>query len=220
MNCIVVGSLDSLEANVLRYHRIWNQHNPPLTAQGRPPMIGLVVHALLAEDEQTAIAEAEPAARAYGYNLGAPRRLEAERRGLTQFTQRADSGAPQRGGPDRHRAVEERRDLDASLQALAKEEREQRDARRRTPGGIPGFVVTRHVPLLGYFEEYLKTGANYMVLSFQWGSLSHEQAMRSIRLFREHLAPRFALADPFTFNETQEQRARAEERGAAMGGHA
>jgi hypothetical protein len=42
-----------------------------------------------------------------------------------------------------------------------------------------------------------------MVLSFQWGSLSHAQAMRSIRLFREHLAPRYALADPFTF-EPQE----------------
>ncbi|HLY81005.1 MAG TPA: LLM class flavin-dependent oxidoreductase [Caulobacteraceae bacterium] len=199
MNCIVVGSLDTLEANVVRYHRIWDAHNPPLTPQGRPPMIGLVVHTLLAEDEATAIAEAEPAAKAYGYNLGAPRRLEAERRGLTQFTQRADSGAPQRGGPDRHRAVEERRDLDASLQALAKEEREQRDARRRTPGGIPGFVVGTPETVLGYFEEYLKTGADYMVLSFQWGSLSHAQAMRSIRLFREHLAPRFALADPFDF---------------------
>ena len=96
--------------------------------------------------------------------------------------------------------MEERRDLDASLQALAKEEREQRDARRRTPGGIPGFVVGTPETVLGYFEEYLKTGANYMVLSFQWGSLSHEQAMRSIRLFREHLAPRFALADPFSFD--------------------
>ena len=50
-----------------------------------------------------------------------------------------------------------------------------------------------------YFDEYLTTGANYMVLSFQWGSLSHSQAMRSIRLFREHLMPRFALPDPFSF---------------------
>src|SRR5580704_11840319 len=113
MNCIIVGSLDNLEANVARYRHIWAEHNPPMTAQGRPPMIGLVVHTLLAEDEQTAIAEAEPAAKAYGYNLGAPRRLEAERRGLTQFTQRADSGTAQRGGPERHRAVDERRDLDA-----------------------------------------------------------------------------------------------------------
>jgi len=198
MNCIVVGSLDTLEANVVRYRRLWAEHNRPLTAQGRPPMIGLVVHTLLAEDEAVAIADAEPAAKAYGWNLGAPRRLEAERRGLTQFTQRADSGVPQRG-PDRHRAVEERRDLDASLQALAEEERAERDRRRKTPGGLPGFVVGTPQSVVPYFEEYMKTGADYMVLSFQWGSLTHTQAMRSIRLFREHLAPRFALADPFTF---------------------
>ena len=35
---------------MLRYRRIWNENNGPLTAQGREPMIGLVVHMLLAED--------------------------------------------------------------------------------------------------------------------------------------------------------------------------
>ena len=205
MNCIVVGSLDTLEANVIRYRRLWAEHNPsPLTAQGRPPMIGLVVHVLLAEDEKTAIAEAEPAAKAYGYNLSAPRRIEAERRGLTQFQRPAVArpGAP--AGPDRHRAVEERRDLDASLETLKEEERAQRDARRRTPGGIPGFVVGTPQTVAPYFEEYARTGADYMVLSFQWGSLSHEQAMRSIRLFKDELMPRHGVVDPFDFrNETR-----------------
>jgi alkanesulfonate monooxygenase SsuD/methylene tetrahydromethanopterin reductase-like flavin-dependent oxidoreductase (luciferase family) len=199
MNCIVVGSLDTLEANVVRYRRIWAQHNGPLTAQGRPPMIGLVVHTLLAEDEKQAIAEAEPAAKAYAWNLGAPRRLEAERRGLTQFANRADSGVPQASTPERHRAVEERRDLDASMQSLAREEREQRDAKRRTPGGVPGFVVGTPETVRDYFDEYMKTGADYMVLSFQWGNLSHAQAMRSIRLFREHLMPHYGVADPYAF---------------------
>ena len=32
-------------------------------------------------------------------------------------------------------------------------------------------------------DEYLETGANYFVCSFQWGDLSHDQAMRSIELF-------------------------------------
>ena len=50
-----------------------------------------------------------------------------------------------------------------------------------------------------YFDEYMQTGANYMVLSFQWGSLAHEDAMRSIRLFKEELAPLYALADPHSF---------------------
>ena len=136
-----------------------------------------------------------------------PRRLEAERRGLTQFANRADSGAPQRGGPERHRAVEERRDLDASLQALAKEEREQRDARRRTPGGIPGFIVGTPETVRAYFDEYLTTGADYMVLSFQWGSLSHAQAMRSIRLFKDELMGRYAVPDPFRFETHAAERA-------------
>ena len=204
MNCIVVGSLDTLEANVVRYKNLWTAHNPSaLTAQGREPMIGLVVHIMLAEDEQQAIDEAKPAAAAYQYNLSAPRRLEAERRGLTQFQRPAapaGQAQPQRrGGPARHMAVEERKDLEASLEKLKTEERDLRDQRRRAPGGIPGFIVGTPETVRPYFDEYLKTGANYMVLSFQWGSLSHEQAMRSIRLFREHLMPHYNVADPFQF---------------------
>ena len=198
MSCVIVGSLDTLEANVVRYRKLWSQHNPSeLTPQGRPPLIGLVVHMLLAEDEQQAIAEAQPAARAYLWNLGTPRRLEAERRGLTQFTRPRQGGG--RSQPDRHVAPEERRDLDASLSNLSEDERKQRDERRRSPGGIPGFVVGTPESVRGYFDEYLKTGANYMVCSFQWGDLSHAQAMRSIRLFREGLMPHYGVSDPFTF---------------------
>ena len=101
--------------------------------------------------------------------------------------------------PERHLAPEERRDLDASLAKLAEEERKQRDTRRRTPGGMPGYVVGTPETVKTYFDEYLTTGANYMVLSFQWGNLNHAQAMRSIRLFREQLMPRYGLADPFDF---------------------
>lgn len=209
MNCIVVGSLDTFEANVVRYKNLWNQYNPsPLTAQGRDPMIGLVVHVLIDEDEQRAIEQARPAAQAYGYNLSAPRRLEAERRGLTQFQAPAGQTGGRPQAPTRHMATEERRDLDASLEKLKEEEREQRNARRRSPGGLPGYVVGTPDTLRDYFDEYMTTGANYMVLSFQWGNLSHEQAMRSIRLFREHLMPRYGVADPFTFGDSA-ARARA-----------
>jgi alkanesulfonate monooxygenase SsuD/methylene tetrahydromethanopterin reductase-like flavin-dependent oxidoreductase (luciferase family) len=208
MNCIVVGSLDTLEANVTRYKNKWKEYNSsPLTAQGREPMIGLVVHIMLAEDEQTAIEEAKPCAAAYQYNLSAPRRLEVERRGLTQFQRPAAAPAQadgttkpgERRGPARHMAVEERKDLNASLEKLAEEERNLRDQRRRSPGNIPGFVAGSPESVRDYFDEYMKTGANYMVLSFQWGSVSHEQAMRSIRLFREHLMPHYNVADPFNF---------------------
>ena len=40
-----------------------------------------------------------------------------------------------------------------------------------------------------YLDEYLKTGANYFVCSFQWGSLTHGQAMRSLELFVEEVMP-------------------------------
>ena len=199
MNCIVVGSLDTLEANVVRYRKLWGQHNPSSqTLQGRTPMIGLVVHILLAEDEQQAIAEAAPAAEAYKWNLGTPRRLEAERRKLTQFVD-AEGTGPRATQPDRHIAPEERRDLDASLAKLAEEERKQRDARRRAPGGLPGFVAGTPETVRPFFDEYMTTGANYMVLSFQFGNLSHAQAMRSIRLFRQHLMPRYGIENPFRF---------------------
>jgi alkanesulfonate monooxygenase SsuD/methylene tetrahydromethanopterin reductase-like flavin-dependent oxidoreductase (luciferase family) len=205
MNCIVVGSLDTLEANVVRYRRLWTQHNPGvLTAQQREPMIGLVVHMLLAEDEKSAIATAEPAAKAYGWNLSAPRRLEAERRGLTQFAPPGGGAGGRPQGPERHRAVEERRDLDASLQQLAQQERDARSSRRRTPGGIPGFVVGTPDTVRDYFDEYMTTGADYMVLSFQWGSLTHEDAMRSIRLFRDELMPRYAVTDPHRFEPARQ----------------
>jgi alkanesulfonate monooxygenase SsuD/methylene tetrahydromethanopterin reductase-like flavin-dependent oxidoreductase (luciferase family) len=203
MNCIVVGSLDTLQANVVRYHRLWSQHNAtPLTVQGREPLIGLVVHILLAQDEQQAITEAKPAAEAYSWNLGTPRRLEAERRKLTQFVN-AEGTGPRPQPPARHLAPEERRDLDASLAKLAEEERKQRDARRRTPGGLPGYVVGTADTVRAYFDEYMTTGANYMVLSFQWGNLNHAQAMRSIKLFREHLMPRYGLTDPFGFAQAR-----------------
>jgi alkanesulfonate monooxygenase SsuD/methylene tetrahydromethanopterin reductase-like flavin-dependent oxidoreductase (luciferase family) len=204
MNCVVVGSIDTLEANVVRYNRIWRESNPGLlTAQGRPPLMGLVVHMLLHEDENQAIAEAQPAAKAYGWNLGAPRRLEAERRGLTQFVNAPGTGSDVKRAaqPERHIAPEERRDLDASLAKLSEEERNQRNVRRKSPGGIPGFVVGTPETVAPYFDEYMQTGANYMVLSFQWGNLTHQQAMRSITLFRDHLLPRYGVADPFVFDE-------------------
>jgi alkanesulfonate monooxygenase SsuD/methylene tetrahydromethanopterin reductase-like flavin-dependent oxidoreductase (luciferase family) len=36
------------------------------------------------------------------------------------------------------------------------------------------------------------TGCNYVIGAFAWGSLSHEQTMRSLRLFTEEVMPAFA----------------------------
>jgi hypothetical protein len=43
-------------------------------------------------------------------------------------------------------------------------------------------------------DEYVATGANYFVCSFQWGGLSHVQAMRSIELFVTEVMPRYVSA--------------------------
>ncbi len=43
-------------------------------------------------------------------------------------------------------------------------------------------------------DEYVATGANYFVCSFQWGDLTHEQAMRSVQLFAAEVMRRYAAA--------------------------
>jgi alkanesulfonate monooxygenase SsuD/methylene tetrahydromethanopterin reductase-like flavin-dependent oxidoreductase (luciferase family) len=192
MNSIVVGSLDTFEANVIRYRRLWDTYNGEgsLTRQGTVPRIGLVVHVLVADTDAEAVEAAGTAWEAYRWNLGTPRRLEAERRKLTQFLGRADSGDGRGGQPDRHRAVEERRDLDQALRELSEQERETRARRRRFPGEIaPGVMAGSPAAVRGFMEEYAATGANYMVCSFQWGNLSHAQAMRSIELWATEVMP-------------------------------
>ncbi|HEY7269924.1 MAG TPA: LLM class flavin-dependent oxidoreductase [Dehalococcoidia bacterium] len=193
MNCIVVGSLDTLEANVMRYRRIWREEHGDgaLTLQGTQPKIGLVVHVVLAANLDVAVERAEPAWEKYRWNLGTPRRLEAERRKLTQFLAAEGTGGGNRRGPERHLALEERRDLDASLEDLTEEERAARDRRRAVPGPIPGVLVGTPDTVTQFMDEYVTTGADYFVCSFQFGNLSHEAAMESIELWRREIMPRY-----------------------------
>lgn len=196
MNAIIVGSIDNLEANVLRYRRIWAEHQGEigLTAQGTKPKIGLVTHIVLAPTEAEAIEIGRSAWEKYRWNLGTPRRLEAERRGLTQFLGRTDTGLGNADllRPDRHWAVEERRDLDSALEESGVDEaaRKEREERRQHPGGIaPGIVVGTPDSIRPFMDEYMTTGANYFLGGFQFGSVTHEQAMRSLRLFTQEVLP-------------------------------
>ena len=194
MNTIIVGSLDSFEANVKRYRELWEEHHGvgALTIQGTEPKIGLVNHLVLAETDEEAVAIGRPAWEYYKWNLGTPRRLEAEKRGLDQFLVPNEQMRP-RTAPSR----EARRDLYWSL-----EERSEDQAQRRTtPGNLAdggggrgaGFGVIAGSPssVREYMDEYLETGANYCVCSFQWGSLSHEQAMQSLELFVGEVMPHY-----------------------------
>jgi alkanesulfonate monooxygenase SsuD/methylene tetrahydromethanopterin reductase-like flavin-dependent oxidoreductase (luciferase family) len=190
MNTVIVGTLDSLRREVVRYRRVWAETHGEgaLTAQGQEPKIGLVVHMVVDETDEAAIAAATPAWGKYRLNLAAPRRMEAEKRGLTQFqgetaTQFGFTGARPDHLPDR----EVRKDIDAEL------ERFDIQADNRDPTRLGGVALAGSPDSVRrYMEEYVDTGANYFVCSFQWGDLSHETAMRSIRLFNEEIMPRHA----------------------------
>jgi len=197
MNTIIVGGLDSFEANVTRYRQEWDKHQGlgALTAQGTEPKIGLVVHLLLADTDEEAMEQAKPAWDHYSWNLGTPRRLEAERRGLTQFQGEGMNPRPS-SIPVRDIPQEERRDLAATLEDEERiERRENLRGRVANPaGGGAGFGSVAGSPetIRKYMDEYVATGANYFVGAFQWGDLSHEQAMRSIGLFTNEVMPHYA----------------------------
>jgi alkanesulfonate monooxygenase SsuD/methylene tetrahydromethanopterin reductase-like flavin-dependent oxidoreductase (luciferase family) len=191
MHTVIVGSLDSFEANVLRYHELWEEYHgvSARTVQGLEPKIGLVNHIVLAPTDAEAVALAKPAWDEYVWNLGTPRRLEAEQRGLMQFLGENMNRRPA-GVPDR----------EANGQRYRLPERSAAQQRRRAaPGGIggdgrgAGFSVIAGTPdsIRTYMDEYIATGANYFVCSFQWGGLQHDQAMRSLDLFVEEIMPHY-----------------------------
>ncbi len=66
--------------------------------------------------------------------------------------------------------------------------------RHREHPNRPGGVALAGTPaaVREYMDEYVATGANYFVCSFQWGDLSHEQAMRSVELFATEVMPHYA----------------------------
>ncbi len=200
MNCAIIGSLDNLEANVTRFRRLWTKHHGPdaTNPNGTEPMVGLMLHIVVREDEAQAIELAESAWEAYRWNLTAPRRLEAERRSLDQFlgtpeTAGEDADWPP-PGPDRWNAPAERAELETSLSTLSDGERAARDARRSNPGGISDLVLAGTPDTIAdYLTEYASTGANYLMANFEWGNLTHEIATRSVELWTDELMPRLKV---------------------------
>jgi alkanesulfonate monooxygenase SsuD/methylene tetrahydromethanopterin reductase-like flavin-dependent oxidoreductase (luciferase family) len=163
MHTIIVGPLDGLAAAVPRYRAAWEEHQGAgtLTVQGQEPMIGLVVHLVVAETNEEAMAAAKPAWEKYRWNIAAPRRLEAEKRSLTQFQSTKDGsfgfvGDRPAGLPTR----ELRRDIDAEL------ERFDQQKRREHPNRLGGVALAgTPAAVREYMDEYVATGANYFVCS-------------------------------------------------------
>jgi alkanesulfonate monooxygenase SsuD/methylene tetrahydromethanopterin reductase-like flavin-dependent oxidoreductase (luciferase family) len=191
MNSVIVGNLDSFEPNVARYRDLWKTHQgaDAKTLQGTPPKIGLVTHMVIADTEEEAIQAARPAWDEYVWNLTTPRRLEAERRGLTQFAGGALNPRPT-GLPDREAGSEYRPSVASDA--------EQRQ-RREDPGRITeqsrsaGFRVVAGTPetLRHYLDEYILTGANYFVCAFHFGNMPESIAERSIDLFIKDVMPHY-----------------------------
>ena len=138
------------------------------------------------------MAAAKPAWEKYRWNLAAPRRLEAEKRGITQFMHSKDGsfgfvGERPAGLPTR----ETRRDIEAEL------ERFDQQKLRHHPNRLGGVALAGSPDAVReYLDEYVETGANYFVCSFQWGDLSHAQAMRSIELFATEVMGRYTAPSP------------------------
>jgi alkanesulfonate monooxygenase SsuD/methylene tetrahydromethanopterin reductase-like flavin-dependent oxidoreductase (luciferase family) len=184
MNAVLDVALSVFDAYVKRYRELWEAHQGvgALTLQGTAPRIGLIAHMLLAETDAQAVAEATPAWKAYRWNLESPRRLEAEKRGLTQFL-----GDRMRARPA---SVPSREVLSDVYASVAHSEEQER--RRLNPGGLSSRVIAGSpASLREYLDEYVETGANYFICSFQWGDLTHEQAMRSIELFATEVMPHY-----------------------------
>lgn len=185
MHTIIVGNLDSFQANVDRYFQLWDEYQGQgaLNAQGEKPKIGLVNHLYVAETDAEAIAIAQPAWDQYKWNLAAPRRLEAERRGLTQFLQGEANPRPS-NLPDRE---------SQASGTVAARTAGSRGFEEHAARGGGGFNVVAGSPdtIRDYMDEYLETGANYFVAAFQWGHLSHEETMRSAELFVSEVMPHY-----------------------------
>ena len=189
MNTVVVGTLESLKAETHRYKRVWESTHGTnsKTDQGTDPKVGLVVHMVIAETDEKAIELATPAWEQYRWNLAAPRRIEAEKRGLTQFQKSTDGsfgfvGDRPKNLPNR----ETRKDIEAEIERFDQQSKENDPTRL---GGVA--LAGSPDSVRRYMEEYIETGANYFMCSFQWGNLSHDTAIKSIDLFTKYIMPQY-----------------------------
>src|SRR5258706_4238223 len=202
MHTIIVGSLDGLAVAVPRYRAAWEEHQGTggRTVQGDEPMIGLVVHLVVAESDEEAIRLTTPAWEKYRWNLAVPRRLEAEKRNLTQFLASKDGSFGFVGDrPAGLPARELRRDIDSRLERF-----DQQKPGRANPNRLGGVALAGSpAAVREYMDEYLTTGANYFVCSFQWGDLTHAHAMRSLELFATEVMPRYAMRSTSAFADTR-----------------
>jgi alkanesulfonate monooxygenase SsuD/methylene tetrahydromethanopterin reductase-like flavin-dependent oxidoreductase (luciferase family) len=189
MNALFTGTLDQVEANITHFRRVWAETwgEGAVNAQGLAPKVGASVWLVLADTDHDAARIGEPAYEAFSWNLGTPRRLEAERRQLGHLFSASSGHARLAELAEGHVPELEMRLIEERMSDLTEAEREAR-ARRRQHNNVRPIYASPDT-MRAYMDEYLTTGANYLCVGFQFGSLTHEQAMRSIELFVAEVMP-------------------------------
>jgi alkanesulfonate monooxygenase SsuD/methylene tetrahydromethanopterin reductase-like flavin-dependent oxidoreductase (luciferase family) len=191
MNALFTGTLDQVEANIMHFRKVWTETwgEGALNAQGQEPKVGASIWLVLADTDEEAARIGEPAYEAFSWNLGTPRRLEAERRNLAHLFSAPSGHARLQELAEGHIPKEEMRLIEERLSSLTPAEREDRARRRQHNNVRPIFASPE--TFRAYMDEYLTIGANYLCIGFQFGSLTHEQAMRSIELFVNEVMPHY-----------------------------
>jgi alkanesulfonate monooxygenase SsuD/methylene tetrahydromethanopterin reductase-like flavin-dependent oxidoreductase (luciferase family) len=191
MNALFTGTLDQVEANIMRYRKVWTEQwgEGAPTLQGEQPRVGASIWVYLAETDEEAVRIGEPAYEAFSWNLGTPRRLEAERRNMGHLFSAPSGHARLEELAEGHVPEEEMRTIEERIGGLTAAQREERAKRRQHNNVRPIFASPE--TMRAYLDEYVTTGANYLCLAFQYGSLTHEQAMRSIELFVTEVMPHY-----------------------------
>ena len=61
--------------------------------------------------------------------------------------------------------------------------------------GIQSLLSPRSIAIVGASEK-VGPGYNYLVTALQWGDLTHDEAMRSMKLYAEEVMPALATSAP------------------------
>ena len=191
MNALFTGTMDQVEANIMHFRQVWADTwgEGSANAQGQQPKVGASIWLVLADTDEEAARIGEPAYEAFSWNLGTPRRLEAERRQLGHLFQVSSGHGRLAELAEGHVPEQEMNEIEERLVGLSPSERLERATRRQHNNVQP--IYASPDTMRAYMDEYMTTGANYLCIGFQFGSLTHEQALHSIELFTSEVMPHY-----------------------------
>lgn len=164
MHFIGSGTIKRIPETVARYRHLW-QESRSAGADLNPgltdPLIGTARHLFVADTDEQAVERARRAWLVYHNNFA--KRGHEHDRGTTR--QAPAVAPPATGGPS----------LGGDF-----------DLARKVEAAVAGSPTT----VRDYVRRYAaESTSNYFVASFQWGDLTHTEAVNSLRLFAEEVMP-------------------------------